>query len=369
MFAALLALLLLLAALYFGYRFVKSCRPVVHVNPDGDASPIIAQMASINRPYKPTPWLIGPNVQTIWGMRFRPKSSFKCRREEFKFSDGGTAILDWFEPKDAVDDTPIVVIVHTLAGGTREPCTNNFAAAVMRHGWRAVVANCRACSGAPITSARLFSAIEIDDLQAIVKHVQTVEFHPKHTFMAGFSLGAIQTVFYAMEESNIDAYMLVSHIYRSLESAMMLERPLQRRLYLPVIVQKLCHAVAKNNYVSDDLKRAVHAKTLCEFDDLFTCKNLGLKDHFEYYNKCDLHDKVGRVKAPMLVIASDDDPFTRAELQPRKEIEASKNVAMVRYAEGGHVSFCYGLNGRKSLADVVGLDWFDAAIKASANNQ
>ena len=356
MFAALLALLLLLAALYFGYRFVKSCRPVVHVNPDGDASPIIAQMASINRPYKPTPWLIGPNVQTIWGMRFRPKSSFKCRREEFKFSDGGTAILDWFEPKDAVDDTPIVVIVHTLA-------------AVMRHGWRAVVANCRACSGAPITSARLFSAIEIDDLQAIVKHVQTVEFHPKHTFMAGFSLGAIQTVFYAMEESNIDAYMLVSHIYRSLESAMMLERPLQRRLYLPVIVQKLCHAVAKNNYVSDDLKRAVHAKTLCEFDDLFTCKNLGLKDHFEYYNKCDLHDKVGRVKAPMLVIASDDDPFTRAELQPRKEIEASKNVAMVRYAEGGHVSFCYGLNGRKSLADVVGLDWFDAAIKASANNQ
>lgn len=361
---AILGLVLLLIALYYGYRFTVSYRPILHMNKDGSTAPLLSRMSSLNKPFRPTPWLIGPNIHTVWGMRFRPKSSFKCRREEFRFADGGTSILDWFEPKDAVDSTPIVVIVHTLAGGTREPCTNNFAAAVMRHGWRAVVANCRACSGAPITSARLFSAIEVDDLQAIVKHVQSVEFHPRSTFMVGFSLGAIQTVFYALKESNIDAYLLVSHIYRSIESSLMLERPLQRRLYLPVIVQKLCHAVAKNKFVSDDLKKAVHAKTLREFDDMFTCKNLGLKDHVEYYNKCDLADKLASVNSPMLVLASDDDPFTRAELQPRKEIEASQNVAMVRYPEGGHVSFCYGINGRRSQIDVVGIDWFNAVDTA-----
>ena len=265
----LVSLFLLIFVAIFVWILWRTRKPNVYYNPDGNAAQIVTQMKSINEKYFPTPWLISPDIHTMWGMRFRPRSKLSPVREEINFPDGGCTQLDWFLPKTIEKNAPVLIVNHTMGGGTREPCTNNFAAAVMRHGWRAVVANCRACSGAPITSARLFSAIEIDDLQAIVKHVQTVEFHPKHTFMAGFSLGAIQTVFYAMEESNIDAYMLVSHIYRSLESAMMLERPLQRRLYLPVIVQKLCHAVAKNNYVSDDLKRAVHAKTLCEFDDLF----------------------------------------------------------------------------------------------------
>ena len=76
-------------------------------------------------------------------MRFRPRAGEPDRRDQFNFEDGGTCILDWFEPKDAKNDTPIVGIIHTLAGGTREPCTNNFANAVKRHGWRAVVLNCR----------------------------------------------------------------------------------------------------------------------------------------------------------------------------------------------------------------------------------
>ena len=115
-------------------------------------------------------------------MRFRPRAGEPDRRDQFNFEDGGTCILDWFEPKDAKNDTPIVGIIHTLAGGTREPCTNNFANAVKRHGWRAVVLNCRSCSGAPITSKRLFNVVQIDDHIAMVKHIKE-QFQPKFFFI------------------------------------------------------------------------------------------------------------------------------------------------------------------------------------------
>lgn len=359
----LLGIVVLLVLCFYVYRFFVCYKPIIHVNEQGDAAPVLARMKSLNRPYKPTPWLIESNIHTIWGMKFRPTSHFKCRREEFKFADGGTTILDWFEPPNAKEDTPIVVIIHTLAGGTREPCTNNMAMTIMKRGWRAVVANCRACSGAPITSERLYTAIEIDDLQVILKHIQEVEFKPKYTFMVGFSLGAIQTVFYAISESNIDGYAIVSHIYDSNKSALILEKPFNKKVYLPVMVQKLCRAVEKNTFITDELKQAVHARTLREFDDLFTTKNLGYKSHYEYYEDLKLHDKIAKVKAPMFILASDDDPFTSSEYQPRKEVEASEKVAMVRYKEGGHVAFNMGLNGKRSMADYLIPDWFDCLIQ------
>lgn len=358
-FLGILGAVFLLLVLFCVYRLLVSYKPVIHMNEKSECAPIVAQMKTLNRRYKPTPWLINPNLHTIWGMRYRPTSRFQCRREPFKFEDNGSTILDWFEPADAKEDTPIVVIIHTLAGGTREPCTNNMAMTVMKRGWRAVVANCRACSGAPITSERLYSGIQIDDMQAIVKHIQTV-FKPKYTFMVGFSLGATQTTFYSISESNIDAYALVSHVYSSSESCMMLEKPVQRKLYLPVILYKLIHAVKKNPFISDEVKKDVQrVKTLCEFDDVFTAKNLGFKNHEDYYAVLALRDKVDKVKAPMLVLASDDDPFTTARVQPRKEIEASKNVVMVRFKEGGHVSFNYGMDGKRSVADTIIPDWFE----------
>lgn len=359
---SILGVVLLLITLFYIYRFFVSYMPIIHVNEKGEAAPILARMKSLNRPYKPTPWLIGPNIHTIWGMRYRPTSHFKCRREEFKFEDGGTSILDWFEPSDAKEDTPIVVIVHTLAGGTREPCTNNMAMTIMKRGWRAVVANCRACSGAPITSSRMYTAIHIDDLQAILKHIQEVEFKPKYTFMVGFSLGAIQTVFYAISESNIDGYAIVSHVYDSNKSALILERPFNRKVYLPVMVQKLTRSIEKNQFITGDLRKAIHAKTLREFDDLFTTKNIGYKSHYEYYEYLKLEDKIAKVKAPMLIIASDDDPFTDPSFQPRQEVEKSKNVAMIRYKEGGHVSFNTGMDGKRSMFDYVLPDWFNSVI-------
>ncbi|OHT17389.1 Clan SC, family S33, methylesterase-like serine peptidase [Tritrichomonas foetus] len=356
-------IILLVIALYYLYRFLVSYKAKVFYNPSGNVAPIVSQLKSTNKPYKPTPWLLEGNIHTIMGMRFRAKGSSKCRRDQFTFDDGGTCILDWFEPENATEETPIVGIIHTLAGGTREPCTNNFANAVRRHGWRAVVLNCRGCSGAPITSKRLFNAVQVDDHQKMVDHIYE-QFKPKHFFMIGFSLGSMQAINYDLDANSkrLDGLVLVSHVYDTCASAEILEKWPQSKLYLKVIVEKLTHAVKKNQHVDDELKQSIYSKTLCEFDDKFTCKTLGLKDHVEYYEKVQIKDKIARINTPTLIIGSDDDPFTNKKYQPLKEVSESQNVAMVTYPEGGHVSFLTGLNGSKSIVDTIAIEWFDKCL-------
>jgi len=321
-------------------------------------------MKTVDTKYKPTPWLIGPNTHTVWGMRFRPRSRLECKREQFDFCDGGNTVLDWFEKGDTADNAPVLVIVHTLGGGTREPCVNNMAEAVVKKGWRAVVANCRGCSGAKITSSRLYNAKEIDDLQNIINHVKESR-KPKHVYLVGFSLGAMQTIEYSRVDGSVDAVACVSHTYHSIRGAEILEKPIQAKLYLPVIMEKLKASVKKCSFLNPEWKEgALKAKNLREFDDALTTKTLGLKDHVEYYKLLAIYQKIPEIKVPLLILGSDDDPFTHQTLMPIKEVEESNNVVLVRTPEGGHVSFIEGMNGQRSLVERVLPDWFEAVSKS-----
>lgn len=354
-----IVVLLLLA--FILYRLTRSYKPRIIYNESGELKDIVPKIGAFKLSYKPTPWLVGGNIHTIWGMRFRKSSRMKPRREELYFEDGGNTILDWFEPNEAAEDTPIVVIVHTLAGGTREPCTNNFAEACVKNGWRAVVANSRGCSGAKFTSKRFYNAIEIDDLQSIIKRVRD-EFKPKFVFMAGFSLGGLMTCTYVVQDGSVDAAAIVSHVYDGIESAKILENPIESKLYLSVIMQKLTHAVKKNPYCENP--EAIAAKTLRKFDDVFTSRNLGLKDHIEYYSKTLIYDKVPNFKAPLLILASDDDPFTRRKFMPIKEVQESSKCVMVEVPEGGHVSFLTGIDARRSYTETILPAWFKSIAES-----
>jgi predicted alpha/beta-fold hydrolase len=142
-FLAVLGILLLLLLSFIAFRFLTfliGYRPTISVNPESAVAGYVQQLRSVRRMHA-TPWLLGPHMQTIWSMKSRRTSHNQPRRKEFTFSDGGVCILDWFEPEGASATTPIVVIVHTLAGGTREACRHNCAIWVYRHGWRAVVAS------------------------------------------------------------------------------------------------------------------------------------------------------------------------------------------------------------------------------------
>lgn len=151
--------IVILIICFYLYRRSIKYYPKLYVNPDGSIARIILKTKFLEQPYKPTWWLFNRYLQTIRGMRFRKSSKLlkTVRRELITYPDGGTTALDWFENTEMKNNTPILFIIHTYGGGTREPVTNNMAEEGVKHGWRTVVFNNRCYSGAPITSSRMIA--------------------------------------------------------------------------------------------------------------------------------------------------------------------------------------------------------------------
>ena len=349
--------------LFVIHRLAIKYTPSVTVNSKGKIKKIVEKMKSLEESYKPTPWLINNFQHTMQGMRNRPQTDVKCEREIFNFSDGGNSALDWFpnKPQEGEDEKPIVVICHTFCGGTREPCTSNIAGNAVKHGWRAVVANARGCSGAKFTgTAKFFNNYDITDLQEIIEHAKK---YSKNIFLVGYSYGSVIASQYAARDGRVNATCLVSNPCNMEYCSQYLRGYIMDKYFNSFIMSKLHHIVSKDTMLGEEMiKDAVNTDEIREFDDAFTIKTLGLKNRAEYYALTNLKGLVPEMKCPTLLLVSDDDPFTSPVHFPIKETEKSDNMAIVRLPEGGHVSFLTGWDAKESFADRIVLDYFDNAL-------
>lgn len=361
--------LLFFFLLFVLYRFSRSYKPKVIVNPEGKMQGILARMHGLEREYKPTPWLINAHIQTMWGMKFRGRSKIQPRRETVNFEDGGEVYVDWFENESTPENAPILFIVHTLGGGTREPCTNWMAVKAMRHGWRALVATCRGCNGSRITTKRLYDGIRTDDLHTIIKFASKEFPKSSHKYLMGYSLGSMISVQYANDFDDVEAVMCVSHPIETEKSLEILEKPMQKKLYMPAIMHALTHVAEKDKFIEGEQReKSIHAKTIRDFDDALTSKELGLASAHEYYEKIRLEPKIAHAKVPLLIFNSDDDPFTSKKFIPVEEIKKSQYAAYVHTPEGGHVSFNEGMDGKDAYIETFAINFFETVSKAKTQN-
>jgi predicted alpha/beta-fold hydrolase len=227
------------------------------------------------------------------------------------------------------------------------------------HGWRAVVQNNRSCGGVEITSERLYDAVRIDDQEAVISYIRQ-EYNPTAIFMAGFSLGAYQVAQFCMKGAGISGVALISHSYDGPGAAAEMEKPIQLRLYTPTITTKLVRMIKKSQFVNNPA--AEKAKTMREFDDLFTCATIGMKNHEEYYSKASIYDQIPMFRVPTLILGAEDDPFIRKEFLPVQQVKRSRTSVMVIYPEGAHVGLCTGSSGRESIVDTIVPEWFQALM-------
>lgn len=345
------------------YRLNVKYLPKIYVNPKGKIFSILSKMKSLSVPYQPTPWLFNCHIHTIWGMRYRHKSTFKPTRKDIDFDDGGQVTIDYFFPSSLPEDSPLLFIVHTLGGGSREPCTNNMAAYGMKHGYRSVICSCRGCNGSKVKSKRLYNGYQTDDLHKIITVVSGEFPKAKAKFLIGFSLGSIICCQYAVDYNDVNSVISVSHSVDLELSLKQLEEPIKKKLYMPPIMKSLHRLVEKSQFLDEETKKtAKSTKTIMEYDDKLTCKSLGLNSAHEYYEKCKLEPKIDKMKIPCLFISSEDDPFSNKKFIPIDKINNSDLVAFVLTKEGGHVSFCQGFDGQSSFVEEVALDYFKCSI-------
>ena len=87
------------------------------------------------------------------------------------------------------DDTPMLVILHGLSGGSHEIYLRRVLKPMIDAGWEACVVNSRGCAMSKITSGVLYNARATWDVRQVVKWLKG-RFPKRPLFGLGFSLGA-----------------------------------------------------------------------------------------------------------------------------------------------------------------------------------
>lgn len=354
-----------LLLIYIIYRLTRKIKPEIFMSKDSSISKIVSQMKSLKL-YKPTPWLINGHIHTIWGMRFKGRTNFKPQKEEINFLDGGQVIIEHFVLEKTPDDAPLLFIIHTMGGGSREPCTNWMAYNFMKKGYRVIICSCRGCNGSKLKTKRICDSTNYQDTHVIIEHISKKFPSAKKKFLVGFSMGGIISVNYTTEYSDLDGVISVSHIVDNKRADILLCEGFKFNLYAKPLMNSLIRSIKKSDlYTDEEKKKIANIKTSAEFHDLVSAKNMGLKNSDEYYEITKLYGKPSKVKIPTLIITSEDDPLTKKEFIDVKELTDKNNdkLAFVLTKEGGHVSFCQGFDGKGSYVEEVAEEFFNIIIK------
>ncbi|BBN10560.1 CAAX protease family protein [Marchantia polymorpha subsp. ruderalis] len=118
--------------------------------------------------------------------------------------DGGTVALDWPTHLDLEKNKElenVLVIIPGSTEGSEEEGICKFTRVAEQRGYFPIVLNPRGCGGSPLTSPRIFSAADSDDVRLLAQYV--AKRRPWATIMAiGWGFGANMLAKYLGEEAN-----------------------------------------------------------------------------------------------------------------------------------------------------------------------
>ncbi|KAG7089497.1 hypothetical protein E1B28_011177 [Marasmius oreades] len=346
---------------------------------------------SLFTPFETTFYLNSGHVQTFYSLYPGLFATDKVwyRRQHIRLIDGGTLGLD-FTPIDEKlpDETPIIVVLPGLTGGSYEPYVKAILARVITPvnrgglGYRAVVVNHRGCGGVPVTSPTFYTAGETEDIRQALIYL-SYKFPRAQLHGLGFSLGANHVTRYIAEEGEnsrlwsacalanpwdfhansdaLDASFIGHNVYH---------RALGTNIQNLVLRHQKALAINHPGHpMVEAVNRAVNLKYphLKAFDCAFTrhvggrpgWKGKGLYFPFisvgDYYDYVSSHRMVNDIKVPYLGINSADDPIV--QLVPTfTNGHGNPYVVMTLTAGGGHLGWFKDASGDRWTTKPV-LEW------------
>ena len=360
-----LQIIFALILIYILYRLFLRTKPKIFMNSGSKISSIVNKMKTL-KCYKPTPWLINGIFHTFWGMQYKGHNNFKPFRENIDFPDGGQVTIEHFVLESTKDTAPILFIVHTAGGGSRESCTNFAAINFMKKGYRVIICSCRGCNGSKLKTKRIYDGSNYQDTRIIIEYISKKYPQAKNKFLLGFSMGASICLSYATHYGDLNGVINISNILDTKRAEISLLEGWKYFILGKTLLKIWKRPIMKSTiYTEEEKKIILNIKTMPEFHSLVTAKNMGLKNSDEYYDLILSDGKPSKVKIPTLIINAADDPYTRVEFIDKKEIEDknNQNVAFILTKEGGHTSFAEGLDGKGSYAEDVAEEFFNILMK------
>ncbi|KAI9300874.1 Alpha/Beta hydrolase protein [Cunninghamella echinulata] len=307
--------------------------------------------------YYPTPYLFNGHLQTGYASIYKEKSQhFTYEREILPLEDGGQVSLDWTitesKPKKDQDNTPILVVLHGLTGGSHESYVHGLLEKIIQppYNLRGVVMNARGCGDTEVMTPRLFTGAWTSDIRYALHHIKKHLAPGTPMIGIGFSLGSNVLVKYLGEEKEntpLHAAISVGNPFDFLASNMSLEASYFRRnIYSKTMANSLKrlyerHPIMKK-HPDVDPEKVYAANTIREFDIACTSKVFGYTTVNNYYRDASSSRFIEHVRIPLLCVNALDDPISPLTSIPWDEISINPYAVLATTDYGGHLGWFTG---------------------------
>lgn len=293
--------------------------------------------------YRAPRWLPGGHAQTIWPVTLRPRMP-DYRRERWDTPDGDFIDLDFIANRPGA---PAVLLFHGLEGSSRSGYACALMAALEALGWNGAVAHFRGCSGEPNRLPRAYHSGDADEIHWILtRFARCFEGVERHA--VGVSLGGNALLVW-LGRAGADAAGLLTRA-AAVSAPLDLTaagRHLERgfnRVYTEHFLRTMRRNAAHKGGSFPgqfDVRSALRARTLFEFDNAYTAPVHGFHDASDYWTRASSKPVLPLITLPTLVLNARNDPFLPPHALPRPG-EAGPAVLLDQPAEGGHVGFVQG---------------------------
>jgi predicted alpha/beta-fold hydrolase len=241
-------------------------------------------------------------------------------------------------------DTPLLVLFHGLEGSSRSHYAMAFAEFARQMDWAFAVPHFRGCSGEINQAPRAYHSGDFEEVHWVLQRLRQ---HSHRKLVAvGVSLGGNALLRWA-EEMGTAASQLVSAVV-SVSAPVDLtasgqamgqgfNRWTYNRMFLRTMKPKALQKLTQYPGLFD-ANTLMAARSLYDFDNVFTAKLHGFKDTADYWQRASAKPHLARIQAPTLVVNALNDPFVPAHSLPLQSA-VGQHVSLWQPRDGGHVGF------------------------------
>lgn len=293
--------------------------------------------------FKPSWWLPGPHLQTLWGPLVRRQTLPPLRYERLELEDGDFIDVAWGGEHQ---ESPLVILIHGLAGSIDSHYIPGLLRALDRKGLRTLFMHLRGCSGEPNRLPGSYHFGSTQDLDYLIQLTRN-RFPNQPIAVVGFSLGGnivLKWLGLNVDTQLVQAGVAVSVPFYPEEMVRRLQYGFGR-IYQKRFVEELKKNYFDKSQVSSmplPLEVVNEIKTLQEWDEQVTVPLYSFHNAQEYYQNTSSYKHLKNITVPTLIIQSEDDPFMTPRCIPQSE-DLSSAINLELTEKGGHVGYVGGL--------------------------
>ena len=297
-------------------------------------------------------------IQTALGSLIPGNTDLPERKLHKVLVDKKTKLI-LFELPSNNRDAPIILLAHGMGGCSESGYMLRIARKLWIRGFTVFMMNHRGSGLGAGLCDRLWNGGSSDDLDTVVKFISKV--YPRNLiYIVGFSLSGNILLKYLGEKgvrtSKVRKAFVVnppidlkraSHILSKNKEGTFFNNYYMRQIHTQVEAMVECFP--------DAFAPPVKAKTILEFDELYTAPAAGYKNVDEYYADCSAKEYLEEINVPTTILCAVDDPFIETSIF--KSVRMSSSIELNTPDFGGHMGY---LSSR--LSPLGDYRWMDFMI-------